>query len=330
MREGRAAGPLFFLQIDLFIGRIPDLMASLQEYAVTSGDVLRPYGELDVLAHYGLIAQKLEAYLHGRELATRTWLPQGRIRVMVKRGSREPPLYIGQLARAVTPELMKARSKFAHLEAARHVLSPDQALAWFYFVPRKYVEFHYATNREGEGREINRIFYDIDRGRGMAAEDAIEVAALLATAAMEDEQTRELVRGKPFVAWTGSSFHLMLSLKEMQPARFYREQLEYSGRGRTLTDRLIGRVIKEARVPVAGGHVRLPGHVTVDPSQTPSGHLCRVPLGSLHMSDAMTVEGVSVPLTLDMLRREEVASLQSYTPGKIIEELADLAQRLPQ
>jgi hypothetical protein len=321
--------PTIFLQIDIFIGCIPDLMASLQEYAVSSGDVLRPYGELDVLAYYGLIAQKLEGYLHGRELATRTWLPQGRIRVMVKRGSREPPLYVGQLARAVTPEMMQARAKFAHLEAARHVLSPDQALAWFYFVPRKYVEFHYATNREGEGREINRVFYDVDRGRGVAAEDAIEVAALLATAIMEDERAGELVRGKPFVAWTGSSFHLLLSLKEMQPARFYREQLEYSGRGRTLTDRLIGRVIREAKVPVAGGHVRLPGHVTVDPSGTPSGHLCRVPLGSLHMSDARNIDGVSVPLTLDMLRREGVDGLRSYNPEKVIRELDVLARRLP-
>ncbi len=59
------------------------------------------------------------------------------------------------------------------------MLSPDQALAWFYFVPRKYMGFHYATNREGEGRAINRVIYDIDRGRGVSAEDAIEIASLL-------------------------------------------------------------------------------------------------------------------------------------------------------
>ena len=76
------------------------------------------------------------------------------------------------------------------------MLSPDQALVWYYFAPRRFVEFHYATNREGEGREINRVFYDIDRGRGVTAEDAIEVAALLAQAAMEDEQVSELVEGK--------------------------------------------------------------------------------------------------------------------------------------
>jgi hypothetical protein len=304
-------------------------MASLLEYARSSGDVLRPYGEPDLLAYYGLIAPKLEAYLHGRELATRTWVPQGRIRSVVKRGSHAPPLYIWQLARAVTPEMMAARAKFAGLEAARHVLSADQALVWYYFPPRRFVEFHYATNRDGEGREINRVFYAIGLGRGVTAEDAIEVAALLAQAAMDDDQVRELTREKPFVSWTGNSFHLTLFLKEKQPARFYRDQLEYSGQGRTLTDRLIDRVIKEAKVPVNGGHNRLPGHVTIDPSQTPSGHLCQVPLGSLHMSDAGTVDGVSVPLTPDMLHREAVAWIQSYTPGRIIDELDELARRLP-
>jgi hypothetical protein len=303
-------------------------MAPLVEYAKSSGDILRPYGEQDVLAYYGLIAQKLETYLQGRELATRTWLPQGRIRSVVKRGPPATPLYIRQLAGAVTPQMMNVRAKYANLEEARHVLSPDQALVWYYFPPRRFVEFHYATNREGQGREINRIFYDIDRGRDVTAEDSIEVAALLAQVAMDDEQMRALTREKPFASWTGSSFHLMLSLKEMQPARFYRDELEYSGRGRTLTDRLIDRVIKEAKVPVTGGHTRKPGHVTIDPSQTPSGHLCRVPLGSLNMRDAMTIEGVSVPLTLDMLCREEVTDLQRYTPERIIDELDELAKRL--
>jgi hypothetical protein len=69
--------------------------------------------------------------------------------------------------------------------------------------------------------------------------------------------------------------------------------------------------------------------VNIDPSRTPSGRLCQVPLGSLHMSDAATVEGVSVPLTRDMLRRDEVARLRRYTPGKIIDELDELARRLP-
>jgi hypothetical protein len=304
-------------------------MASLQEYALSSGDVLRPYGELDVLAYYGLIAPKLETYLHGRELATRTWLPEGRIRSVVKRGSQLPPLYIRQLARAVTPEMMGARAEFANPGAAKDVLSTDQALVWHYFPPRRLEEFHYATNREGDGREINRVLYEIDGGRGVTAEDALEVAALMAGAVAEDEPVHGMVRGNPLVVWTGHSFDLLLILGEMQPARFYRDQIEYSGKGHTLTDRLIDRLHREARVPVTGGTTRVPGHVTIDPSHTPSGHLCQVPLGSLYLKDGTSVEGVSVPLTPDMLSRDVVADLRSYTPGRIIDELDELAKRLP-
>lgn len=304
-------------------------MASLQEYAVDSGDIFRPRGELDVLAYYGMIAQKLEKYLSGRKLATRVWPPKGRVRSVMIRSPPVSPLHIRQLAGSVTLELMDVRAKYRNLDAARHVLSSGQALVWYYFPTRRMIELYYALNREGEGRVIDRVLYEIGRGRGVSGEDAIEAAALLASAAMDDGQVRELVSGKPFVSWTGCSFNLVLSLAEAQPARFYEEQLAYSGRGRTLTDRLIDRVNREAGVPVTGGRARLPGYVTVDPSQTPSGHLCQVPLGSLLMRDAMTIEGVSVPLTLDMLRREEVAYLQSLTPGRIIDELDGLAQRLP-
>lgn len=69
--------------------------------------------------------------------------------------------------------------------------------------------------------------------------------------------------------------------------------------------------------------------ISVDPSQTPSGKLCRVPLGSLHMKDAGTVDGVSVPLTLDMLDENIIGELGLYTPKMILEELPKLAKRLP-
>jgi hypothetical protein len=47
------------------------------------------------------------------------------------------------------------------------------------------------------------------------------------------------------------------------------------------------------------------------------------------MKNAMFIEGVSVPLTMDMLRQDEVADLQSYTPQRIIDELDELARRVP-
>lgn len=304
-------------------------MASLQDYASGVDDILRPYGDLDVLLYYGLISQKLQKFLHGRELATRTLLPKGKIPVIVKRGSYHPPLYIGQMARAVTPELMDARKKHDHLEGAKHMLSPDQALVWLYFVPRKYMSFHYATNREGKGREINRVFYDIDRSSGVTQEDAIEVAALLVRVIMEDEDASKLFHRDPLVSWTGNSFHVMLFLKELQPSSFYSDQIEYTGRGRTLSDRWISRVSAEAKVPVVSAHEKRRDTIIIDPSQTPSGKLCSVPLGSLHMASATTFDGVSVPLTTDMLERSLVADLRSYTPERIIDELDELAKRLP-
>lgn len=308
-------------------------MTSLREYAAGVENILRPYGDIDLLLYYGLIAEKLQPYLHGRELATRTWLPKGRIRAVVKRGSLNHPFYIEEMAGAVTPSLMRAREKYEHLDDAKHVLSPEQALAWFYFAPRKYMGFHYATNREGEGREISRVVYDVVPGRNMSAEDAIEVAALLVQAVLEDDQAGRMLSGRPFVSWTGSSFNVALSLNGLQSASFYRAQIEYTGKGYTLTDRLIAYVTKASKVPIAGGPVRPPGHITIDPSQTPSGHLCRVPLGSLNMESASAaggvIGGVSVPLTLDMLSRDEVADLRAYTPQRIIDELDGLARRLP-
>lgn len=308
-------------------------MASLRDYADGVEDILRPYGDLDLILYYGLIAEKLQAYLHGRELATLTRPPKGRVRAVVKRGSLNQPFYIAQMAGAVTPALMDARKKFEHLDDAKHALSPEQALAWFYFMPRRYMGFLYATNREGEGREINRVIYEIVPGRNATAEDAIEVAALLAKAVTEDDRAAGLSIGRPFVSWTGSSFIIALSLKAMLPASFYRAEIEYTGNRHTLTDRLVTQVTRASKTPVIGGSARPPGHVIIDPSQTPSGQLSPVPLGSLHMESGPAsdgaIGGVSVPLTLDMLHRDEVADLRAYTPRRIIEELDGLARRLP-
>ncbi|HMK45808.1 MAG TPA: hypothetical protein VK436_04220 [Methanocella sp.] len=47
------------------------------------------------------------------------------------------------------------------------------------------------------------------------------------------------------------------------------------------------------------------------------------------MQDATTVNSVSVPLRPDMLEESTLPELQAYTPGKIVEELPQLARRLP-
>lgn len=97
----------------------------------------------------------------------------------------------------------------------------------------------------------------------------------------------------------------------------------------TNLSRWIKAVKGRTEIPVVGGHVKVKKAISIDPSQTPSGKLCRVPLGSLHMKDAQTVNGVSVPLKPDMLEKSLVRELQAYTPAKILEELPELAKRLP-
>lgn len=146
-----------------------------------------------------------------------------------------------------------------------------------------------------------------------------------------DEEIYEYIKGEPYVSGTGVSFHVLFELKRPQPASFYDRYLEVSAVKRmdTRLSQWIEGIKKNAGIPVVGGHVKAKNAISIDPSQTPSGKLCRVPLGSLHMRDASTIDGVSVPLTLDMLHESIIEELESYTPEKVIENLPELAKRLP-
>jgi hypothetical protein len=306
-------------------------MESLLDMCRGLDDPIRPFGDVDVLLYYGAIAPYLLGYLRGRELASRIWLP-GTGRKLLKRGSKDAPLFIEDMAEAVTPGLVEARHKIKELKEARTLITGKQAAVWEYFVPRKLADFFYATNGEGEGREISRVFFDVDRGDGTTAADALQVARLLIEEIRSDESISEHVKGEPYISWTGFSFHVLLELKRPQPARFFDECLRVSAVKAldTPASAWVEGVKKRAKVPVVGGHVKAKGAISIDPSQTPSGKLCRVPLGSLHMRDARTVNGVSLPLAPDMLEESAAEDLESYTPGKVLDHLPELAKRLPQ
>lgn len=306
-------------------------MESLLEMCRSLDDPIRPFGDIDVLLYYGAIAPYLAGYLRGRELASRIWLP-GTGRKLLKRGSKDAPLFIEDMAEAITPGLMETRHKARELKVAKQLITEKQAVIWEYFVPRKLADFFYATNGEGEGREISRLFFDIDRGEGTTASDALQVARLLLEELQGDEAVSEHVKGEPYVSWTGFSFHVLAELKRPQPATFFDECLRVSAVKalNTPASAWVENIRKRSKVPVVGGHVKVEGAISIDPSQTPSGKLCRVPLGSLHMRDARTVNGVSLPLSLDMLEESVVEGLESYTPGKILSQLPELAKRLPQ
>lgn len=292
-------------------------------------DVLRPTGQLDVLLLYGVAAESNAAYLGDRELASKVHIPGGP--TLLKRGSDREPLMAAEVVAAVDEKFLERRTRPGGLEDARDALTDAQRKVWQYFPPRKYCEFLYATNREGEGGPIDRIFYDLDRGPDVSAEQALEVTRAFVEF-LESDPAAEEVTETTVISFTGNSFHVDLLLSETRPPEFYEEEIFTTEEREvdTITDRGVRALQSDIDVPVVGGHVRRPDVVNVDPSQTPSGKLNRVPLGSLHMADAETVDGVSVPVGRDELFEEGVLDrLTAYTPRKLVDDVDELAAKLP-
>lgn len=290
-------------------------------------NVIIPFGEVEVLLYYGIVGSRLTGYLKGKELAAKNWFPpKGGMPKVLKRGSKEEPLYIEEFVDAITPEFLSLRKK--HLDEVRDSLTHSQEKVWKYFVPRKLSDLFYATNNEGEGKPINRIFFDLDRGEGVTPEYAQEVAKEFVGIMGGD--LKRLNCSEPFIMWTGSSFHIILFLKKKMPPSFYEENFQVSAKGDldTVAQKWIEE-LKKTGLKVTASHEKTKGLITIDPSQTPSGKLARSPF-SLHMKDDKTVDGVAIPLDVEMLSDKKlVAELKAYTPNRVVEELGALAKRLP-
>jgi hypothetical protein len=309
---------------------------SLVRFARQREDVLKPYGQTDVLLLYAIIADKLGPYLAGREIATRIWLPNkgGGRPYIIKRGSKDEPLYAKELADAVTPEFLKIREEEEKLSRAEDDLTPVQRKVWRYFVPRKLINFFYATNTEDPSGSIDRVFLDLDRGQGVSAAQAHEVTVLLLELIRSDDELMDLTGGKwPFTSWTGNSFHVMLLLKDAQPHSFYDTKFKYSSGNPegSFTGRWARQITDSVDFEVAGGHEKKENRLNIDPSQTPPGKLCRVPLGSIHVSDPETIDGFSIPVTNRMLKRKNLTeTLVNLQAKDILSEINKLAARVPE
>lgn len=308
-------------------------MPALLNFARKNMDnLITPFGEIDVLLTYAVAATKLKKYLKDKEIAGKIWMPRGKIRFLIKRGSRLEPLYVEELIEAVDVDFLKLRSERT-LKVAKKDLDPIQIKAWQYFLPRKLADFFYATNHEGPGKDIDRIFFDIDRVEGITAEEAQKATRLFIEAIKEDKEFGELIGNiEPSISWTGNSFHVFFFLDENKPNSFYEEYLRYSKHDpeRNFTGRWAKKVDEQVEFKVVGGHERQGNSINIDPSQTPSGKLSRVPLGSLHMKDAKTIDGVSVPLKEKMLYDEDLAKkLVNCKPKDIIKNLDQFAKNLP-
>ncbi|MBI5229535.1 hypothetical protein HY991_05470 [Candidatus Micrarchaeota archaeon] len=310
-------------------------MDELEQIALDAKDPIKPFGQIDTLLFYSLTARKLRKFLAGKELAAKNWMPAG-IPYLIKRGSKEPPLFVDELADGVDAKFLSEKRKY-HLNEVEARLSPLQKKIWNYFLPRKLNDFFYATNGEAPGKPIERLFIDLDRGEGVSSEDAQEVVKHFFDMIEESAELKEVVGYKPssLISWTGSSFHIYLFFKKPIPNSFYLEHFKCESKKKeveplTLAERWIEKLKKSTKAKVAGGHEKIKGTLTIDPSQTPSGKLCRVPLGSLHMKTAKEIDGVSLPLKSEMLEEKDlVKQLNQYTPKKFLEEIDELAKRLP-
>lgn len=302
---------------------------SLQAIAKKT-DILKPFGETDVLLYYGLVAAKLKKFLKNKELAAKNHIPGGKIPYLIKRGSKEKPLYIEDFIEAITPEFLELRKGHA-LKDVESKLNEKQKLVWEYFLPRKFSDFFYATNGEGTGKNIGRIFFDLDRGENMTHVQAQEAAREFVNAIENDMELDKIIEYDLGVFWTGSSFHVFLFLDKPQPNSFYLKYFQYTKENPlgSFTGKWAAQVRKIVGFGVSGGHEKIPNAISIDPSQTPSGKLCRAPF-SLHMADAKTVDGVSIPINPEMLDDNNlVKELRAYNPQRVVKELDGLSKRFP-
>ena len=292
-------------------------------------DILSPFGSLDVLYYYSIVAEKLIDFLKGKEIAVKIWLsnPKG-IPFFLKRGSNSLPLYIEDF-RVVDEKMLKLRAEHS-LSEVKNQLASKQELVWEYFVPRKLIDFFYACNREGQGREIERVFIDIDKGKEIKSEIAQNVAKNLVKIIKNDKEFNKLLKYRMFIMWTGNSFHIYLLLKKSVNLNFYYKYLAYHKDNPlgSFTGRWAEKIRKKTGINVQGGHEKTPEHITIDPSGTPSGKLARCPF-SLHMKSAKEADGIAVPLSEnDLNRKTLVAELKKLTPEKVIKNIGGYGKLL--
>jgi hypothetical protein len=302
---------------------------SLLDFAKKTGDVVKPFGGTDVLLLYGIVGEKLKKFLKGKELASKVWLPEGNIKYFLNRGSKKPPLFIDDFVQAITPEFLEIRNKH-HLKDVERQLTEKQKLVWSYFPPRKLIDFFYAANRERPGKPMDRIFFDMDRGEGFSLENAQKVTKLFCE--IIRKYAKVIGNFELFISWTGNSFHVYIMLEKPMPNSFYDKFFMFSKNDplASFTGKWAEEIRKELKINVTGGHEKIAKFLSIDPSQTPSGKLARVPLGSLHMKDARTIDGVSMPLTEKMLDDSDLPDkLKEMKPKYVIDNLDKLADRLP-
>ncbi|MFH0936432.1 MAG: hypothetical protein V1815_02005 [Candidatus Woesearchaeota archaeon] len=290
-------------------------------------NILKPDGYVDVAYYYSKIAPKLKRFLKNKEIATKIYLPYG-LPTILKRGSKEEPLYIQEFIHGVNKKFLDCRKKYRKLADARNKLTKEQTKVWDYFVPRKLIEFLYATNKEGPGKDLDRIYFDIDK-KDLSAINSQEVAKKLLEVIRQDNNFK--IKYKDFVLWTGNSFHVYLLLNKKVSHDFYEKNIHFNPKKpvESFTGRWVEKIKKQVNFNVIAGHEKVSKNINIDPSQSPSGKMARAPF-SLYVRDPKNISGISIPLKYkDLSNKNLINELKSYTPEKVISELNKLAKNIP-
>ena len=274
-------------------------------------DILHCYTDLDVLCRYGKIAPYLQNFLGKKEIASKI---VGEDFVLLKRGTKNPPLYIKDFEQ-IDEHFLNLRAKH-HLDEVKDQLTEKQILLRKYFVPRKLVNLFYACNNE-YGNTINRIFIDIDR-QNNSADDARKVANELVKIILSDKQFNDLMDFWLLTLWTGASFHIYILLKKNIDHTFYDKYLSYGkGKETSFISKRAIEVSKATKLNVVAGHERRKWTIVLDTSNTPPGKLARCPF-SLHIKDSKTIDGITVPISQKELADTHIISkLKKLTPESI-------------
>src|SRR3989344_2806701 len=271
---------------------------------------------MDHILYYKTVCEKLTDFLDKKPLATRIWIPAGP--KLLKRGSKNGIIYAKDVVELTNKKFLDARKEFLHLKDARSLLTKKQESLWNYFVPRKNMDLFYSTNGEGYEKPLDRIFIDIDR-HNLPAEKAQIVANELIK--IIDSDSNFPINYKKFFMWTGSSFHIYLLLKDKVEHEFYEDYLSYNNKHplKSFTGKWAALIKSKTKIDVFAGHEKFPNKINLDPSQSVSGKLARAPY-SLHMKDALTVDGIAVPLKQDQLQDKHLLKdLKKLNPENIFD-----------
>lgn len=290
--------------------------------ATKEADVLKPFGELDVLYYYSKAASFLKNFLKNKEIATKIYLKDINL---LKRATKEEPLFVSEIK--ADSAFLKLRAK-GHLDEVRDKISKQQEKIWEYFVPRKLIEMHYAVNSENTKAQLDRVYFDVDR-KSISSEQAAEVAKELIETIRNDKDFNKKIKiNKFFILWTGSSFHVYLLLKEKISHKQYVEMFQIKKDKRTtFVEKWAEEIAKKFNFPVSARHEREQGAI-IDPSQSPPGKLGRCPF-SFHIKSYKEYDGIAVPVSeAELNKKNIVTELKKLSPEKVLKNLGKYAKLL--